>query len=91
MVGKIEETALHEFKEVNIAEDFPDLEAGDKIVDFCTSFGRTPETTLLAIVTQNGKLYLRSDELCVKPPGPNIWKLTAEDKKRSNKGDKESF
>ena len=70
MVGKIEETALHEFKEVNIAKDFPDLEEGDKIVDFCTSFGRTPEMTLFAIVTQNGKLYLRSDDLCVKPPGP---------------------
>ena len=61
MVGKIEETALEEFKEVNIARDFPELEEGDKIVDFCTSCGSKPEETLFAIVTQSGKLYFRSD------------------------------
>ena len=90
MVGKIEETALHEFKEVNIARDFPDIEQGDKIVDFCTSFGRRPETTLFAIVTQNHKLYLRSDELCVRTD-PRGWRMTPADKKQSTKGDKASF
>ena len=91
MVGKIEETALYEFKEVNIAKDFPELEQGDKIVDFCTSHGRNkPDKTLFAVVTQSGKLYVRSDEL---KHGSMSWKLKTADRdhSQSNKGDKASF
>ena len=89
MAGKIDKTALYEFKEVNIAKDFPELEQGDKIVDFCLSHGRSKlNKTLFAIVTQSGKLYIRSDELKTGSMG---WKLKTADRDPSNKGDKMSF
>ena len=75
---------MHEFKEINLAHDFPEITNDDKIVDFTTSLGKKAEKSLFAVVTESKKLFVRSDEL-------SFFKMANADRKKSNLNDKLSF